>query len=271
MATKCVAKCDTKSSFSSGAMLQCAGVSPRISEEVAAKYVDQVSNPAPGKFAAPTRCYALACVRAGRLIYAKKNWSGTTGDCPAQVKEPSAGSKQITANVSRIAASGTGALLSSGVGSSVSTAGVVSATAIGTALGTATFGLGAIALLFGIFGAHERAVKVEQELLCNAVVGYNNFADWIEGELRAGNISVQDAITQLRSIRQSVAGNLAAINKSCNFSCGLLYALDSLVVWNEQENYAMQQSTVGKVKELAINPLTWVAAGLGLLVARRIF
>lgn len=120
-----------------------------------------------------------------------------------------------------------------------------------------------ITAVFGFFTQHHaQAVANEQKTLCQSTGAYNQFADQIEAALKAGQITVQNAIgaleqavSQISQIISSVAGKGTS---GCNAGCGHLIALEALRQYNEAVYYP---SLVSGVANGGIGTVALVGGG----------
>ena len=153
-----------------------------------------------------TLCYAVACLKARRLIY----WKSSPGDC---------GSSGIALNSSTIYE----AAAAKGVG----TAAAVDPEPIskGILAGVAT-------ILGGFTAAHAQAVQTEQTTLCNVTVAYNGAIQQLEQSVKVGSLTPDQASTILAQIAQQLDPSLAAIAKPVNFAAGFRITLKALVQFN---------------------------------------
>lgn len=151
---------------------------------------------------------------------------------------------------------GTGSLLASEGGKVAATAGVA---ALGAALGVATGGIGALAILpFTIMAHHTQAVQRENATLCQIVPQINQTLADIIANFNAGQITADQAAGAFQQLYARAQSALSGITKTCNASCKLL-----------QETQAIGNFYTVKFKNIeaaraAASPAAQAAAALGI-------
>lgn len=153
-----------------------------------------------------TLCYAVACLKARRLIY----WKQSPGDC---------GASGFSLNQTT--------LIEASVGKGIGTAAQVDPEPIskGILAGVAT-------ILGGFTAAHAQAVATEQTTLCNVTIAYNSSIVPLEQAVKTGSLSPDQASTILSQIAAQLDPSLAAIAKPVNFAAGFRITLKALVQFN---------------------------------------
>ena len=215
---------------SSDAYLSCVGVQPRFTEEQVSTYADRAG----ASGADWIRPMTIAFLRVNRVIYWKNSPSGLVGDCGGATNTNS------------------GTIVAAKVSSQIPILG------------------GLISGILGIFGgAHAQAVINEQATLCNVAVQYDQFADAMEQALAQGKIPLQDALTQLKSVTDSLEQGLASIEKKYNAPYGYNRAVNALALFNKEVVYpSLVPGAVGSALNTLTSPSGLLIAGGGLLGAK---
>jgi hypothetical protein len=144
-----------------------------------------------------------AMLRSGGMIYYKNS----PGDCGAPGKVPGFGSGQI-AGLSGQAASGVvGGLGVAGIIGGAATLGISAAVAV------------SVGAIEQIISHHAAAVADEQGTLCSVVAYFNQAKFAIDGAVRAGQISPDQAVSYLTQVANQVQSGLASIEQTCNAAC----------------------------------------------------
>ena len=141
---------------------------------------------------------------------------------------------------------------------------------------------GAIANLFGaIFGAHAKAVGLEQATLCGAIPAANQLLQQVDQMLQSGQLSAGQASSLLDQVVQKFESGVAPIIKisssQCNAACVYLRMLRAIVakrkaVYRDTAAAApVSSSSVGPTSQTSSSAslLPWAAAAGVLLLLMR--
>jgi hypothetical protein len=152
-----------------------------------------------------TLCYAVACMKARRMIY----WKVSPGDC---------GSGAFDFNNS--------ATLAAKVGSGVAIGARADPEPISKAI------LTGVATITNIFGAHHaQAVANEETVGCSVATGFNSAALSLENAVANGALTPDQASQVITQIGPQLDANLQTIAKQGNFGYGMRIALRATIAY----------------------------------------
>jgi hypothetical protein len=203
-------------------------------------------------------CYVAACLYAGRLLYGKNNVGlpPSGGDCGSQ-SSISLGPASLVTKTAGLAGAGLGA--SAGVATLVG-----SSAALGIGEAASIVGLAALPFtIWGVFGAeHAAAVQKEQTTLCSVAVAYNTWATAIEAQIQSGKVSAADASAASDAVVTQLVEAMQSIRKTCNFACGMTYAVKALGNYNKAVRFpALVSPTAAVLNSVGLGSLASTLGG----------
>ena len=231
--------CGCKAGSSGTQYAQCAGAT------IIDPQPDSVAQMYAGKVGAPTSgpnswvvCVIASMIATRRFLY----WKNSPGDCG-----------QNTAI--QIGATGV-------IGAGIGTAASADPEPISKGV------LSGIASVLAVFTAsHAKAVATEQATLCDVAISYNKNAFALEQLLLNGQYTPQQALAVLQQVVAQLKPYLGDITKQGNAAWGYNYALQALVLWNQDvvypELYRAQSAAIAPGSPATVGSGGVVVAGTG--------
>lgn len=238
-----------------GSYAQCAGFQLFLTDvegphaEWASFYAQKVGAPY-GKDNATT-CSPYGLVVSVILSHRFPYYKDSPGDCGHDTKVNISGAGASKA----LSIGGTAAGTFSGITgiatgtTSIAAGGIAGAGAIA---GIAAFGAGLLLLPLAFIAHHSAEVALEQKVLCAVSSGYNDFADQVEGLLKSGSITLDQANNMADQMQQQIVNALASGLKSCNARCYYTYAIKAVTMFCKERWYPALAAQAQKANTPAV-------------------
>lgn len=212
------------------------GLNPIYSEQYVASYANRVGAAGPNKWA---YWYAISCLRTNRLIRPDI----PEGPCARLHSAPS-GAQQTFGIVGSFAGNDPEPISRAVIG-----------------------GISAIGSFFsGLFSGAPSGQELQTQ--CAVVQRYNQFADAIESAIQTGQVTLQEAISQLHVVHDQLVSACHEVEGGTDSApYGLRMALDALELFNIEEVYPAIQGPVAQLSSETLGTVSAALAGVGIHVS----